>query len=239
MLNNKIMQRLLVFLFVLGGAFLEASAQDLKQDLAQLTKAFEQLSTLHLKAETRTYPVAEDQSIEKQQVEVFLKEGNMFSRMGALFYLRNEACLLSIKEDKQFIYYQPYEASASNEKTSIGEITGLFNEQWEVLKAGCDSIVYHGLTDSGKHYALYKQDNEIQRLEFFFNPQTSFLNKMIYHYDPIGSTTKRVEVEYLVFDEKAVISDQKFDPLTYVDIDASGKIVGKGKYKSFQVYGTN
>jgi hypothetical protein len=207
------------------------AAQDYAADIQKALKVFE-APKLQLNVEINVYAGASSQEIVQQYSAELKKDGTKFySVMEGTRMLLNDKYLVMVYDADHRVICT--ERDKKSEKKMKGGTDP--SAQIDSLLKKNDSIVYKGIVDHAKVYAIYTSKAMIQRTEIHLNEKTGNISSIVYFYNvklvPVGS---KVQVNYTI-NTAPVFASNEFSEKRFVIFGRGSEVTAGAECTNYQV----
>lgn len=203
--------------------------QSFEQDMATMKTAYSDVASLYVEMENSVW---QDQKMGRQQKARISKKGELYLyEMDEATMLINKKYILMINHTTKTIICNPWTKEKAKQLAQQHIPTA------KDLKAQYPSITYLGQQDQYKKYQLENKDLQMSKIEVSFEPNTGYIRKMRYYYNPLLVEKSTYTEMHL----KVIQTNPSFDATTFSEhrfvTKTSKGFKGVGDYQSYTVQG--
>lgn len=211
-------------------------AQDLRTDLNKIVGKMDTSSQVSVEVKVNAYSKKGGAVFYTTNASFYKSGKNTFTRLGEQDYLVTPAVEVTVDNEEKAMLVLKKEDAPKNKKGKTEKVKFDFKEFEKYLDE--DQVKAEiSLVSSSNGLNEYKITNvpEITEMRIVINVKSNSIDKVTYHY----KDESQYKGQYIVLDyTKFSYSENnsaKLNPANYYS-EMSGKIVGVGKYKSYNLY---
>ena len=208
----------------------QVEAQDLRADIQEMHKSYDEASSLAMKMQVTMYYTNQK---EPQVMEAELyKQHNLYaSWVDDITTIINARCALMVN-------HQTKTMVLGTEVPSLKMQGNMGMEDIDKIVSKYDAVNYKGIVEGSKRYEVETPKDVIQRTILDLDADDYHINKMVYYYNTTYSEIEKVEIDYLFFERNKPIKDIHFDEGQYVE-KKNNEWVKHTKYAAYDLMITN
>ena len=199
-------------------------AQDFKQDVIELQKEFENMTSVHIVMDVKAYGnVKEARPYFQLHVDV-KKQGNRYRYVyGDTEMLMNDNYLVMVNKTERQI------AVTKRDVRSEAVIAKSMHFNLDSMISTIGTVEYKGEVSGVRQYTV-PASKRVPETDLYIEVQTKSLFRIQYHY-PEGQL---VNIDFKTFDKQPVFADNTFNEANYVTV-VKDKAIPVSAFKNFTV----
>lgn len=231
--QNRIFKTLICCILLLNAV--SAFAQDWKEDLLLMNKAYINAKSFQMNVEVKSFATINDvQPLLDYKGKVASSNGNYYTAMMGRTTIYNKQCVLVVDSKQKMILYKK---NKSDVKPQGGFAMANLDSALIVMGKNV-KVTYLQNNIAEKRIQIIYKNNSIDKLELSINPLNNTIVQLIYYYNTtkpeFNNSVYKVIVDYTNMELNKTIADSYFSENKFISVKKD-KIIPLNNYAKYQV----